>query len=80
MIDTITGTRLQVSTEAETGPYIKLPVSRLDEVRQRLDRKGIPYWVNSLAITLEGEPEITFINFSRYVDAARVQTILDEAQ
>ena len=79
MIDTSNGERLQLSTESESGPYLDLPLSQVDEVRKLLDREGITYWVDSLAISFDGEPETTVISFSRYVDAARVQAMLDEA-
>jgi hypothetical protein len=78
MIDTSTGERLQVSTEAESGPYIDLPFSQVDEVRKRLDREGIPYWVDPDVISFDDGPEMAEINFSRYVDAARVQAVLDQ--
>jgi hypothetical protein len=77
MIDTSTGERLRVSTEAETGPYIDLPLNLVDEVCKRLDREGIAYWVDPDVISYDGGPEIAEIGFSRYVDAARVQAILD---
>jgi hypothetical protein len=79
MNDTSTGERLRVSTAGDAGPYIDVPLSQVEDVCKRLDREGIPYWVDPLAISFEGEPEVTIINFSRYVDASRVQAILDEA-
>ena len=80
MIDTATGERRRVSIEGAGGPFIELPLSQVDEVRRHLDREAIPYWVDSLAISLDGEPETTVIKFSRYVDPARIQSILDEAE
>ena len=79
MNDIYNGEQIHVSTESETGPYIDLPSSRVDEVCKLLDRNGIPYWVDSLAISLDEGPEMSVISFSRYVDAARVQTVLGEA-
>jgi hypothetical protein len=76
--DTSTGERLIVSTEGGGGPFIDLPLSQVDEVRKRLDRAGIPYWVDSMAISIDGEPPMSVINFSRYVDADRIQGALDE--
>lgn len=78
MIDTSTGDRLVVSTAPDAGPYIDLPYSQVEAVCYRLDRAGIPYWVDEWVISIDGEPEITTINFSRYVDAARIQAALDE--
>jgi hypothetical protein len=78
MIDTSTGERLLVSTESEAGPYIDLPSSQVEEVCQRLDRAGIPYWVESDEISIDDSPFISTIGFSRYVDASRIQAALDE--
>lgn len=78
MIDTTTGERLVVEKGLESGPYIDLPWSQVDDVRQRLDRAGIAYWVDPWVISIEGHPETATIYFSRYVDAARIQVALDE--
>jgi hypothetical protein len=80
MIDTSTGERLVVSTEGEAGPFIELPLSQVDEVRKRLDQAGIPYWVDSTAISIHDEPPMAVIDFSRYVDAGRIQSALDAPQ
>jgi hypothetical protein len=80
MIDTSTGDRLIVSTEGDGGPFIELPLSQVDEVRKRLDQAGIPYWVDSMAISINGEPPMAVIEFSRYVDAGRIQSALDDPQ
>jgi hypothetical protein len=80
MIDTSTGERLVVSTVGYAEPFIELPLSQVDEVRKRLDQAGIPYWVDSMAISIDGEPPMTVINFSRYVDAGLIQAALDEPQ
>ena len=50
-----------------------------DAVREVLDRHRARYWVDADAISLDGEPAITVINFGRAGDAARIQAILDEA-
>ncbi len=78
MIDTTTGERLVVERGAESGPYIDLPWSQVDNVRERLDQAGIAYWVDPWVISIEGHPETTTIYFSRYVDAARIQAALDK--
>ena len=73
MTDTSTGERLLVSTARDAGPYLDLPWSQVEAVRKRLDRAGIPYWVDQWLISIDGGPEFTSINFSRYVDADRIQ-------
>src|SRR5690349_5461393 len=78
MIDTSKGKRLVVSDDGAGGPYIKVPVNQLDEIRERLDRNGVDYWVDSMAISIDGRPARTVINLGLTGDAARVQAILDE--
>ncbi len=79
MTDTTTKTRLRVSTDSTVGPYIQLPVSQLDEVRQLLDSHNIGYSVDEDFISFNGGPEKAVIDLGRSGDAAAVQTILDSA-
>ncbi len=79
MTDTRNGNRLQVLDGGAGGLYIELTVDQLDEVRKLLDRDEIPYWVNSIAISIDGKPAVTVINLGLNNDAAQVQAILDEA-
>jgi hypothetical protein len=73
------GSSLRVSTDGVAGPYLMVPVTQLDAVLAVLDRNHVRYWVDADAISLDNEPAITVINFGRSGDAARIQTILDEA-
>jgi hypothetical protein len=77
MIDATTKKRLQVSTDGTAGPYVIVPVPQLDEVRHVLDGRGIPYWVDENAISLNGAPEVAVINLGRGGDAEAVQAVLD---
>ena len=77
MIDTTTQKPLFVSTGRNAGPYIMMPVKQLDPVRTLLDANHIPYWVDEHAISLDGKPEITFVNFHRETHPDRVQQLLD---
>jgi len=52
-------------------------VCQLDEIRQLLDRHGIRYEVDEYAISLDGGPEDTEINFGRGGDPHAIQAILD---
>ena len=79
MIDTSKERRLIVSDDGVGGPYIMLPVDELDEVRKRLDRNEINYWVDSMSIRIGNRPYMTVINLGLTGDAARVPAILDEA-
>jgi hypothetical protein len=79
MTDATTQQRLRVSTDGTAGPYIMLPVTQLDEVKQLLDSKRIRYWVEENAISWEGAPYVAVINLGREGDADAVQTVLDSA-
>jgi len=80
MNDATTQQPLSVSTDGTAGPYIMVPVSQLDEVKQLLDSHRIRYWVDENAISLNGAPEITVINLGRGGDALAVQAILDSVR
>lgn len=79
MIDTSTQKPLHVSTGGNTGPYIMVPVAQVQDVRSLLDGEGIPYWVDEVAISLDGKPEVTVVNLSRDADATAIQSLLDSA-
>lgn len=79
MTDEATKDRLCVSTDGIAGPYLMVPLTRLNAARAALDRHDVRYWVDADAISLDGEPAMTVINFGRAGDAARIQAILDEA-
>jgi hypothetical protein len=77
MTNAITRKPLVVSTGGGAGPYIKAPVSQLDEIRQILDSHGIRYWVSHLAISWDGAPEVINIEFGLRGDAQAIQSVLD---
>ncbi|MEW4530543.1 hypothetical protein [Maioricimonas sp. JC845] len=80
MIDASTNQPLSVSVDGEAGPYVMVPVQQLDEVQAVLDRAKVRYWVDEDAISLDGEPAITVVNFGRDTDAESVQGILDSVK
>jgi hypothetical protein len=79
MTDAATKKPIRVSTDGTAGPYIMVPVSQLDEIRRLLDGRGVSYWVEENAISLNGAPEVAVIDLGRGGDAAAVQTILDSS-
>lgn len=79
MIDVMTRRPFRVSADGVAGPYLMVPVDQLDSVREVLDRGGVRYWVDSDAISLDGEPAITVVNFGRAGDTGRIQAVLDRA-
>ena len=68
---------LQVSTDGPAGPYITVPVSQLVDLTRLSTSHGIGYEVDSLAISLNGTPPVTVVNFGRRGDAVVVQRVLD---
>lgn len=79
MIDQTTQKPFRIKCDEIAGPFLMLPLSELDRVREVLDRHAIKYWVDSFAVSLDGRPPKTVINFGRTGDAARIQAALDEA-
>lgn len=79
MIDEMTQDRLRVASDEIAGPYLMIPLGQLRRVRELLDRHAIRYWVDSTAISLDGKPAITVVNFGRAGDAGRIQRVIDEA-
>ena len=80
MTDTTTKKPIRVSTAGTAGPYVTVPVAQLDAIRPFLDNEKIRYWVDEFAISIEGAPETTVINFGRGTDPKTVfavQVILD---
>jgi hypothetical protein len=72
-----TKTPLRVSPGGRAGPYVMVPVSELDDIKKLLDEHSVAYWVDENAISLNGEPEVTYINFRDGIDAMRIQRVLD---
>jgi hypothetical protein len=80
MNDAQTQKPLRVRTDEIAAPYLRVPFSQLDQLRERLNRHAIRYWVDSQVISVDGGPEIAYVNFDRRNDPARIQAILDEAE
>ncbi|MBI2823380.1 MAG: hypothetical protein HYX69_01675 [Planctomycetia bacterium] len=79
MIDAKTNKPLHVSTDGTAGPYIMVPRSQLEELKQLLNNHSVPYWVDEDAISLDGAPAIAVVNLGRGTDADAIQGILDTA-
>ena len=77
MTDATTNKPLRVATDGTAPPYIMVPVIQLDEIQRLLVSRGIRYWVEEEAISLDGSPEGTVINLERGADAIAVQAVLD---
>lgn len=79
MTDQTTKRRLAVSGGGTAAAYIMVPLSQLDAVQKLLDAHQVSYWPDELAISLDGEPEVVFINLGRGADPDKVQQFLDSA-
>jgi hypothetical protein len=77
MTDSRTKKGLRVSNDGTAGPYIMVPVSQLEDIRQLLESRNIPFWVEEDAISLDGAPEVAVVNLGRGADPAAVQAVLD---
>ena len=79
MISEMTKNRLRVKSDSVAGPFLMLPMSQVSSVREVLDRNSIHHWVDTFAVSLDGKPPKTVINFRRAENADRLQALLDEA-
>lgn len=79
MIDATTQKPLKVSTEGGVGPFIRLPLDQVDEVKRVLDSHRIYNWVRENSISLNGGPYISVIELGREGNAQVVQEVLDRA-
>jgi hypothetical protein len=77
MTDVMTNKPLQVLPGGATGPYLYVPVSQLDEVRQLLDSHEIRYRVDNYSVSLNESPFVIVVAFGRGADPNAVQNILD---
>ena len=79
MIDTITRKPLTVDSSEGKGGILDLPVEQLEKVCALLDANKVKYWVDEEYLSVDGGPETAMITFSRTVDSAMVQRLLDSA-
>ena len=79
MIDVRWKKPLRVTRDESAGPFLKVVVSQLDDVRRVLDRHGIRYWVDEQYVSFNGGPLTTVINFGRNGNADAIQGYLDSA-
>jgi len=77
MIDSITKERIVVYTEGTGGPYIMVANDQLNSVVEALRQHRVAYWVDDDAISLDGDPAVAVVNFSRGTDVSAAQRILD---
>jgi hypothetical protein len=59
------------------APHLKVPLTQLQKVETVLKANKIPYWVDEEVLSLDGKPEIAFINLSRESDPEMVRKLLN---
>ena len=79
MVDVTNKKPLRVSTDGTAGPYLMLPLDDVGRVKGLLDSHGIRYFVEENAVSLNGRPYVTLIDFGLRGDASSIQTILDSS-
>lgn len=79
MIDSATQKPIRVLFDAATGPYMKVTVAHLEQVRKVLEDNKISHWVSHHAISVDGRPMTTMIFIKKGTDPDRVQALFDAA-
>ena len=77
MTDSATKKPIRVSADETVGTSITLPVVQLDRVRDLLVANSVRFWVDHVAVSIDGRPPETVINLARGTDPVRVQALLD---
>jgi len=71
------GNLIEVFTDGTAGPYMSVPVDRLDEVKQALAAADIAHISDDDAIWLNGQPSEGVINLGDGTDVQAAQAVLD---
>lgn len=77
MVNSSTRKPLTVTPAGDAGAYLIAPLQQLEAVQHLLDENKISYSVDEITISLDGEPEVIFIDFNSGTDVQAVQRILD---
>ena len=73
MIDHMTQKPVRVLPDSS----IVLPLSQLDQLKAVLDAHKIAYEVGDEVLSVDGKPEVAFVDLERDVDSETVQQLLD---
>lgn len=77
MVDAVTRERVQVIGEPLDGAHIIVAEEQLPAVERALTDARVKYWVSDEAFSLDDEPPVVFVEFSRKTDKAALQRVLD---
>lgn len=79
MIDSKTNQRVVVMTDGNAGPYLTIPITEYDKLKQILDDAGIENSIDK-GISDDDVRLDNIINFRKSADPQRIQAILDKLQ
>jgi hypothetical protein len=77
MTSTTTKKPILISINKNALPHIMVPLAQLEQLRTLLDASDIHYWVDEYAISIDGKPEITFVNLRQKNIPDAVRQCLD---
>ena len=77
MHETSQNRSLNVFTSHGADPHMWLPVSELVRVTSVLDANQVSYSLDEEALSIDGQPEVIYLQFGPRTDAAKVQRLLD---
>ena len=77
VLDVLTEQPLNVSTDGTAGPYIIVPLSQLDQLKQLLKQNGVAFSVEKTGISLNGKPVDVVVNLELGANIEAIQRILD---
>ena len=78
MIDMVENKPIKVSISGDLS-YLVVPFEQLDKITALLDANRVSHWVDEEVLSVDGGPEVAFINLSRGTDPGMVQRLLDSA-
>jgi hypothetical protein len=76
MIDSVKNEPIEVSISGDLS-YLVVPYEQLDKITALLDTNQVSYWVDEEVLSVDGGPEVAFINLRRGTDPGIVQRLLD---
>ncbi len=77
MIDQITSRRVTLREGGTAGPYIIVSLEQLGSVESILMDHQIRYWLDESSLSVNGGPEVIFVNLGREHTTAEVQPFFD---
>jgi hypothetical protein len=77
MTNTTTKKPILISINKNALPHIMVPLAQLEQLRTLLDANDIHYWVSEQVVSIDGKPEIAFVNLRQETIPDDVRQFLD---